>query len=132
MRNGSSVFWAANNTYSADLFTDQAVSYIQHHAAMYGNSKPLFMYVPLQNVHAPLQNPPNGLVNRFKDIGDPDRRTYAAMVLAADMAIANISQALWETGLESADSPTVQMVMQDNGGQVHAGGNNWPLRGNSE
>jgi hypothetical protein len=48
------------------------------------------------------------------------------------MAIANISKAMWETGLEAANSPTVNFLMQDNGGQVHAGGNNWPLRGNSE
>lgn len=132
LRNGSDVDWNAKGTYSADLFTQRAQRYIAEHAAEHGNNKPLFLYVPLQNVHAPLEAPPGDLIDRFAPIGSEARRTYAAMMLAADMAAANITQAMKDSGLMADDSPTVIFTMQDNGGQVHAGGNNWPLRGNSE
>ncbi|XP_037081332.1 arylsulfatase B-like, partial [Pollicipes pollicipes] len=108
--------------YSAEVFAEEAERIILAHQS----EKPLFLYLAFQSVHAPLQVP-----KRYRDlypgVHDRDRRTFCGMVSALDDAVARVEKALRHSGLYNN---TVIVFTTDNGGQVLAGGNNYPLRGN--
>ncbi|PRD36580.1 UNVERIFIED_CONTAM: Arsb [Trichonephila clavipes] len=97
-------------------------------------SKPLFLYLAHQAVHAgnsytPLQAPPE-YVNRFPHIQDEDRRIFAGMASALDDSIGDLFYTLNESGiLQNA----VIVFTTDNGAAVQgidaSTGSNWPLRG---
>ena len=53
--------------------------------------KPLFLYLPFQNTHAPLQAPQE-FIEWFEKIKDLKRRTYAAMVTTLDDAIGKVGE----------------------------------------
>merc|ERR1711871_221223 len=55
-----------------------------------------------------------------------DRRMFCAMALAMDEGVQNVTRALKRANMYNN---SVIFFSGDNGGQVHAGGNNWPLRG---
>ncbi|XP_064610401.1 arylsulfatase B-like [Liolophura sinensis] len=106
--------------YSAYMFADRAIDIISKHNA----SQPLFMYLPFQSVHRPIQVPKK-YTDLYPHIASDMRRGFAGMVSALDDAIGNITKALQEHGLYN---DTLFAFTTDNGGWVQWGGNNWPLR----
>ncbi|KAJ8022134.1 Arylsulfatase B [Holothuria leucospilota] len=113
--------WDYQKEYSTFLFVNKSKTIITSH----DKSKPLFLYLPFQAVHSPLQVP-----QKYKDlypnITDKARQTYLGMVSCMDEGIGNITQHLTDEGLWNE---TLIIFSTDNGGQILDGGNNWPLRG---
>ena len=122
-RDDDKVLHEANGTYSTTLFQRRAVDIIRGQ----DSSKPLFLYVPFQSVHAPLQVP-KVYQDLYRDkVADEARQKYLGMVTAMDDAVGNITQALKESGLYDN---TIIVFFSDNGGPSASGfgANNWPLR----
>ncbi|XP_052256156.1 arylsulfatase B-like isoform X1 [Dreissena polymorpha] len=107
--------------YSTHLFANRVIDIISKHE----DDKPLFIYVPFQAVHSPLQVP-EIYEEQYWFINDRDRRTYAGMVSCMDEAVGNIAMAMQQRGFWDN---TVMIFTTDNGGQILDGGNNYPLRG---
>ncbi|XP_046566659.1 arylsulfatase B-like [Haliotis rubra] len=111
----------ANGTYSANVFGNRAVEIIENH----DDSKPLYLYLPFQDVHGPLEVPPK-YENMYKNIENRKRRIYCGMVSALDEAVGNITKALEEKGLMDN---LLLVFTTDNGGPTFVAANNLPLRG---
>ena len=115
------------NNHQTGLLNERAISLIENHET----STPLFMFVALPNAHLPLQVPQE-LYERHNETLAPfmneDRRDFAALMLNADEAIANLTIALRRSGMYEK---TMMVVLSDNGGLVSdmGGGSNYPLRG---
>ena len=121
MRENEKIAWNASGQYSTFLFAQQAEKIITNH----NHSKPLFLFLAFQAVHNPLQVPEQ-YSQQYKHIKNPARRIYSGMTSCMDEGIGNVSKALQKYGLWE---DTVLIFSTDNGGEIHAGGNNWPLRG---
>ena len=110
--------------YLTDRLTSEAAAFIEKQK---GLEKPFFLYLPLYNVHTPIQ-PIRELADRAdarekgKNHNNPK---YAAMVEAMDQYVGRLLDAIQEQGL--ADN-TVVVFTSDNGG--HGGvTDHRPLRG---
>lgn len=107
--------------YLTDAFAREAVAFIESH-----RRDPFFLHLPFNAVHGPLQASDEYL-QRFPQIADPNRRTYAAMTAAMDDAVGHVLGKLREHGLEE---DTLVFFLSDNGGPTpQTTSNNLPLRG---
>lgn len=94
--------------YSTTLLGEDAVRYIDGRSP----DKPFFLYLAFNAPHTPFQAP-KAYLDRFKDIKDENRRTYAAMIAAMDDQIANVLNVLDKKGLRDN---TIVVFQSDNGG----------------
>jgi arylsulfatase A-like enzyme len=104
--------------YATDLIAAEACRMIESRDP----AKPLFLYVPFNAVHAPLQAPP-GTTEPYAAL-DKNRRILAGMLASVDAAIGRIVDALAQAGIRD---DTLIVFCGDNGGPKS--GSNGPLRG---
>lgn len=96
--------------YSTELIAGEAERLIAEHNPNAAD-KPLFLYVPFNGVHAPLQVPERYLQPYSALKGN--RRTYAGMLAAVDAAIGRITTALRKANMLQN---TLILFTADNGG----------------
>ena len=111
-----------NTTYGGHLYAEHALESIASFDA--STHTALFMYVAFQNTHAPFQVPASYL--NASRATHHNKQTYLAMGTFMDEAIGNITAALKAKGMWDN---TLVLFSADNGGEVSAAGNNYPLRG---
>jgi len=114
-----------NGTFGTYLFAGEMYHSIQQHKTLFGDM-PGFFYLPLQNVHAPLQSPGGTYDKRCEHIPNAERKTFCAMAAIADEAIGNLTSLIKES---FAGEDYLVVISGDNGGMPGAAGNNFPLRG---
>ena len=112
--------------YLTDAFTREGVAFINNHA-----TQPFFLYLAYNAVHKPYDRPPDVYMQRVAYITDPDRRLYAAMVVALDDGVGQVLQTLRANNI--LDN-TLIFFLSDNGAPKEAAtsgdrSNNYPLRG---
>jgi arylsulfatase A-like enzyme len=106
--------------YTTTLLGDEAVRLIEKQEG----GRPLFLYVPFNAPHSPLQAPQEYL-DRYRSIAEPKRQKYAAMVSCVDDQIGRIVAAIEKKGLRK---DTLFIFSSDNGGPLGSGATNGPLR----
>jgi len=143
-RDGQLIEGHENGTHATDLVADEAIRIIKAK-----RKKPLFLYVPFQSVHTPLDergkfvdrptqldpddsnrwldedrikwfNDPGGLI---QSESDPEKRLFLAAVHHLDDAVGRIAKALDESGQREN---TLIVFSSDNGPQVSWPGNAYP------
>jgi len=116
---------ARNNVYLTDLFSDEAVAFIERGTRNAECGTPFFLYLAYNAIHAPWQVPDTYL-ERTKHLSDNHERNFiAAMILAMDDGIGRVQEALEKAGV--ADN-TIVIFMSDNG-SPRAQGLTWKPRG---
>lgn len=119
-RNGKPI---TEEGYSTDLIADESIRLIQNH----DTKKPLFLYVPFNAVHGPYQPSPYEEMNAQYSSLKGNRKIYAGMVAAMDLAIGRILDALEEKNIKDN---TIIFFCSDNGGPLPGEvTDNGPLRG---
>ncbi|HIA01925.1 MAG TPA: arylsulfatase [Myxococcales bacterium] len=128
-RNGKQV--KNEKSYATNLLGKEAVKIIQEH----NKKQPLFMYLPFNAVHVPLQGPPKHKKPKLKKIKGEgkkaykerlDKETFRWMLKNLDTNIGRILAALKERKMRKN---TLVFFISDNGG--HKGiSDNSPFRGN--
>jgi arylsulfatase A-like enzyme len=107
--------------YTTDAYAARAVDWIEKNKA-----KPWFLYLPFNAQHAPLQATKKYL-DRFPQITDERRKTFAAMMSAKDDAVGLVLAKVRELGQEEN---TLVFYLTDNGGPTEqTTSRNDPLRG---
>jgi arylsulfatase A-like enzyme len=107
--------------YLTDSFTDESIGFIER-----SKSKPFFLYLAYNAVHAPWHAPEN-VAHKVKHIADPNRRTYAGMLVSMDDGIGRVIQALKDYGVYEN---TLVVFLSDNGAPHVSSATSEPLRGN--
>lgn len=107
--------------YLTTTLTDAAVEFIREN-----RDNPFFLYLAYNSPHGPLQAP-KAYEDKYADIEDAKRRTYAAMVHSLDDEIGRVVETLKVLRLSEN---TLVFFMSDNGGPEQANSSdNGPLRG---
>lgn len=102
--------------YTTDLIGREAANVLATH----DKSKPLFLYVPFNAPHTPLQAP-DETIAKYASMKDKQRRTYAAMVDRMDRAVGVIVATLEQH--EFPAERTLILFCSDNGGIPSLGSN---------
>jgi arylsulfatase B len=114
-----------SSLHAAYLFQMKAENIITEHAANYPDD-PMFLYYAMQLIHDPFEVP-DVYLNRCSDSSSTSsEQTYCGMNVMLDEAIANLTCALRETGM---DSNLVFIISSDNGGSSMIEGSNYPYKG---
>ena len=111
-----------NGTYDAYNYRDDLTDIINNRITA---DTPLFLYLPLHNVHTPLQAPDEWLDIYPVNSTCKNRRTYQAMVSVADNVTGHLVELLKKKGMWDN---TIMVVSADNGG-APCSGSNYPLKG---
>lgn len=98
--------------YTTQLLGNDAVKYIEAQ----NPGEPFYLYLAFNAPHTPYQAPQE-YVDRYPEIEDPTRRTYAGMVTCLDDEIGRVIAALDEKGLRDN---TLIIFHSDNGGTKNA------------
>ena len=98
--------------YTTTLMGNDAVKYINAQSP----DKPFYLYLTFNAPHTPYQAPQE-YIDRYKNIADPTRRTYAGMVSSLDDEIGRVIDALDKTKLREN---TLIIFHSDNGGTKNA------------
>lgn len=109
------------NFYTTDEYAARAIDWLGQQ-----KDKPWFLYLPFNAQHAPLQAPKKYL-DRFPNISEEKRKTFAAMMAGMDDAIGNVLGKIRDMGQEDN---TIVFFIGDNGGPTNSTtSQNGPLRG---
>ena len=109
--------WFRNNKpvkeegYTTQLIGADAVKFINAQEA----NKPFYLYLTFNAPHTPYQAPQD-YIDRYKNIAEPTRRTYAGMVACMDDEIGKVIAALEHKGLREN---TLILFHSDNGGTTN-------------
>ena len=109
-----------NGTYDAYNYRDDLTEIFKAHEP----NTPMFLYLPLHNVHSPFEAPPEWM-NLYDNTTCRVRHTMQAMVSVADNVTGHVVELMKSKGMWDN---TIMVVMSDNGG-APCGGSNYPLRG---
>lgn len=109
-----------NGTYDAYIYRQDLKDIIMSH----DSQQPLFLYLALHNVHAPLQAPAEWL-DIYPNTTCKSRHVYQAMVSVADNVTGEVVNMLKAKGMWNN---TLMIVSADNGGAPCIG-SNYPLKG---
>jgi arylsulfatase A-like enzyme len=113
--------------YTTDLFTDEAIAFIDRHAG-----KPWFLYLAYNAVHTPLEVLEKYGARVPASVTDPDRRGYLSLLAGLDAGVGRLTAHLRKTG---RDNDTLIFFFSDNGGSgrkpflAYNAALNTPLRG---
>lgn len=99
--------------YLTDEFSDEAVRFVERH-----QKEPFFLYLAYNAPHSPLQAT-TAYLDRFPNILDNKRKTYAAMVSAVDDGVGRLLNQLESLHL---DKNTLVYFLSDNGGPEQSNG----------
>ena len=110
-----------NGTYDAYTYKNDLTKIF----SQLDSTKPLFLYLPLHNVHGPFQAPEEWLNIYPQNSTCAKRRTYQAMVSVADNVTGHLVELLQQNNMWSN---TIMVVSADNGG-AQCMGSNHPLKG---
>lgn len=112
-----------DDRHSTKCLTEEAINIINTHAEE-RPSQPLFLYLAYTAGHTPLQADPEWM-SRCRHFNHTTRRSYCGLIAGADEGIGNVTAAARRVLGEDV----ILLVTTDNGGMLHVGGNNQPLRG---
>jgi arylsulfatase I/J len=110
--------------YNTFLFRDRAIQLMHNRVP----GEPMFLYVAFNAVHSPVSAPSDTYSKypELKRVKFGVRKRFAAALRLVDDSVADIVNALKETGMYEN---SVVIVSSDNGANPENGGSNQPLRG---
>ncbi|MCB1121559.1 MAG: sulfatase-like hydrolase/transferase [Verrucomicrobiae bacterium] len=110
--------------HATDLFTQWAIDYIGDAA---GGEEPFFLYLAYNAPHSPIQPPKDWLETVMKrEPGISEKRAkFVALTEHMDFGIGKVIQSLKDNGIYE---DTLIFFTSDNGGSLHFGSDNGPLR----
>jgi arylsulfatase A-like enzyme len=107
--------------YTTEQYGLRVTDWIQKH-----HDEPWFVYLPFNAQHNPLEAP-QSYVDRFPQISDKKRRTFAGIMSAMDDSVGRVLNKIRDLGQEER---TLIIFLSDNGGPTKSTtSSNLPLRG---